>query len=432
MSSIKFYLTRPSAKEKTTIYFLFSYGAFQILPNGKKKYLPLKYYTTLSVTPEQWDNKKGWLLSPTTKNKRVNAIEYKELDAALKNITTNAENILRRLENDGIKPTNEILTKELDIIYKSYKNATVTETNNLIVFAENLIEQCGKKYNSIKNYKQTLRDLKEYSALRNKLLLFENIDLDFYADFVEFLTSKQFAPNTIGGVIKNLKMFMNEAYDRGLHTNLDFKKKRFKKPKEETFSVYLNNEELLKIFNTDFSENNRLDKIRDLFLVGCYTGLRFSDLSQLTSDNIKADGTITIKTIKTGNTVVIPLHTIVKIILDKYNYHLPKVPSNQKFNEYIKEVAQFSEIADNILLDKNKGTLSYKKNVPKWELVTSHTARRSFATNAFIAGVPAISIMQITGHKTESAFMKYIKISAEENALKLRTHSFFNQMVVNK
>lgn len=94
-------------------------------------------------------------------------------------------------------------------------------------------------------------------------------------------------------------MFMNEAYERNLHTNMDFKKKRFSKPKEETYSVYLNSDELKKIYKCDLSDEPRLDRVRDLFLIGCCTGLRFSDLSLLSSDNIdNVESVITIKTVK--------------------------------------------------------------------------------------------------------------------------------------
>lgn len=431
MATIKFYLTRPKSKDETAIYFLFSYGAFQLLPNGKKKYLPLKYYTTLSILPEKWNVNTGRPFAPTARNKQISSIEYRELNAALDNIEFTVKDILRRLENDGIPPTNELITNELDNIYKAHKQVKEAVINTLPAFIENFIEICDRKPLTIKGYRQTLRELKDYSANKGKQLTFDEIDLDFHLDFVEFLTAKHYAPNTIGTRIRDIKTFMNEAYDRGLHTNLDFKKKSFKKPSAETFSVYLNEPELTQIYNLDLSLSKRLDKVRDLFIIGCCTGLRFSDLSQLSADNINSDGTITIKTIKTGHTVIIPLHTRVRLILEKYDYELPKLPSNQKFNDYIKEVAKLAKINEPIYSDKQKGDFSFKKTVPKWGLVTSHTARRSFATNAFIAGVPTISIMKITGHKTESSFMKYIKISDKENALRLRSHSFFNQMVIN-
>lgn len=423
MATLKFYLARPTAKIKTAIYLLFNYGAFQLMPNGKKKYMPLKYYITDTIHPDDWDKSKG-----EPKNLQRN----KELKMLLSNIRTTTEDILRRIENDGITPTKELIAGELDSIYKAHKQVKGAAIDTILAFAGHFIGICDRKPLTIKGYKQTVRELTNYSFSKNKRLIFEEIDLDFYLDFVEFLTAKGYSPNTIGARIKDLKMFMNEAYDRGLHTNLDFKKKRFKKPSEETFSVYLSNEELTKIYNLNLTHAKRLEKVRDLFLIGCFTGLRFSDLSQLASDNIGADGTITIKAIKTGRTVVVPLHTIVRNILERYEYDLPKVPSNQKFNDYIKDVAKLAGITEAIHLDKKKGDLSYKQTLPKWELVTSHTARRSFATNAFIAGVPTISIMKITGHKTESSFMKYIKISEKENALQLRAHSFFNQMIVNK
>ena len=299
MATVKFYLTRPQSDKPTAIYFLLNYGAFTIQPNGKKKYLPLKYYTNESILPEKWDAKAGAPIAPTAKNKRINSIEYKELKAALDNIEATAKDVLRRLENDGQPITNELLTCELDKIYKSYKEVEVIKTDDLLSFIDDYIQNTDKKKPTIKQYKIVRNNIFEYAELMRKRPTFDDIDLDYYLGFVEFLTAKGYSPNTIGSRVKGLKLFMNEAYERDLHTNLDFKKKRFSKPKEETNSVYLNNDELLKIYNCDFSKRKKLDRVRDIFLIGCYTGLRFSDLSQLKSDNISEDGTITVKTQKT-------------------------------------------------------------------------------------------------------------------------------------
>ena len=431
MATVKFYLTRPKSDKPTAIFFLMNYGAYTILPDGKKKYLPLKYYTNETILPERWDTKVGAPIAPTARNHRMNAGEYRELKAALDNIEVTAKDVLRRLENDGILPTNELLTKELDKIFKGYKEIEPDrDVKDLLCFVKSFIEKTDKKPNTVKGYKQTAREIEGYIALTGKRLQFENVDLDFYLSFVEYLTNKGYSPNTVGARIKDLKMFMNEAYERNLHTNMDFKKKRFSKPKEETYSVYLNSDELKKIYKCDLSDEPRLDRVRDLFLIGCCTGLRFSDLSLLSSDNVdNVESVITIKTVKTGRTVVIPLHAIVRQILQKYDNELPRVPSNQKFNDYIKEIAKKAEINEPILLQRTKGTLTYAETKPKYDLVTSHTARRSFATNAYLAGLPPISIMKITGHKTESSFMKYIKISEKENAIQLKGHEFFNQIV---
>lgn len=222
---------------------------------------------------------------------------------------------------------------------------------------------------------------------------------------------------------------MRSSLERGLHNNTHFQKKAFNKPTEQTTAVYLNEKELQTLYKLDLSDSKKLNNVRDWFLIAAYTGLRFSDFSRLTEDNIKND-VISIKTQKTGVNVVVPIHTIVKSILEKHNYTLPKVMSNQKFNEYIKDVCKEAEILDPILVEETKGNTKVRRSYEKYKLVSAHTARRSFATNAFLAGVPTIQIMKLTGHKTEKVFMKYIKISESENAKKLQLHPFFNRMIV--
>jgi integrase len=111
--------------------------------------------------------------------------------------------------------------------------------------------------------------------------------------------------------------------------------------------------------------------------------------------------------------------------LKKYNGEIPRPISNQKMNEYLKELCNIKHFQETVILNKTEGGLSFEQKKQKWELVTVHTARRSFATNMFLAEVPAISIMKITGHRTERAFMKYIKITQEQNADKLQLHPYF-------
>ena len=124
--------------------------------------------------------------------------------------------------------------------------------------------------------------------------------------------------------------------------------------------------------------------------------------------------------------VVIPLNNYIKEILKKYAGVVPYVISNVKMNKYLKELIELVEIDDDVLISFTKGGVRQTKCFKKYQLVTVHTARRSFATNAFLRDIPTISIMKITGHRTERAFMKYIKISQEENANKLTNHPFFN------
>ena len=174
----------------------------------------------------------------------------------------------------------------------------------------------------------------------------------------------------------------------------------------------------------DLSDDLRIDRVRDMFLVGCYTGLRFSDLSQLKIENIqKGKRVIKVRTQKTEETVVIPIGSVVNRLIEKYDGHFPVI-SNDKMNEYLKEVGEKATLKEKEII-YTKGGKRKREVYKKWELITVHTARRSFATNAFLQGVPSISIMKITGHRTEKNFLQYIKITQEDNANKLIDHLFF-------
>jgi integrase len=186
----------------------------------------------------------------------------------------------------------------------------------------------------------------------------------------------------------------------------------------------LSKQELQALNELDLTDNPRLDKVRDLFLVGCWTGLRFSDFSNIQAKNIKG-GFITIKTQKTGKEVVIPIHEVVLNILDKYKdkteNSLPPSISNQKMNEYLKEIAEKAEFKETVSKTFTKAGKTVTINKSKFDLVSCHTARRSFATNMYLDSVPSITIMAITGHTTESSFMKYIRITPQEHAEQLQT-----------
>jgi integrase len=305
----------------------------------------------------------------------------------------------------------------------------------LLSFVDKIIEQTairtndrtGKPIskNTIKVYNQCKRLLTEFNKTVRKID-FVNIDLDFYHDFREFMLKKEYSPNTIAKHTITLKTILNEATERGVNTNLAFKSKRFKAPQIEVETIFLNESELTEIYNKDFSKFPKLDRVRDLFLIGCYTGLRFSDFSQITPKNIKGNN-FEVTTQKTNETVLIPIHPRVKAIMTKYEgkyvNSLPPSIANQNMNIYLKDLC---EMVDCLKVDINKtskkGNLTLHETIKKYKLVTTHTARRSFATNLYLQGFPAINIMKLTGHKTEKSFLKYIKITPTDNAKRLELH----------
>ena len=421
MASVKFYLNT-SKKENSSIFFRLNYGAFEIV-NGRKRYLPLQYHLDETINTAYWNSNKG-------EAKQTSKFpQYPEFNARLNFVRDTVLTLVRKIKNDDRPLTNDVLRKELDLIFKKHRNQTaVNSKTELMTFIPYFIETSSKSNGTKRSFRRIYADLQEFEQLKKVRLTFDKIDVDFHNEFVRYLESKNYAPNTIGARIKVLKTFMNEAHERNLHSNTDYKKKTFNKPHEETKSIYLNESELAELYQLDLSANKKLDHVRDWFLIGAYTGLRFSDLERLSKENFN-DHVIEIKTKKTGKTVVVPINTMVKSILEKYDYQLPKIISNQKFNEYIKEVAEKAKIDEDILIEETKGALKVTKTEKKHNLVSAHTARRSFATNAFLAGVPSIQIMKMTGHATEKVFLSYIKISEHENALKLQLHPFFNKMV---
>lgn len=203
--------------------------------------------------------------------------------------------------------------------------------------------------------------------------------------------------------------------------NETYKSNRFIKPQEETDAIYLNTDQLETILQLDLSKSKSLENARDLFLVGCWTGLRFSDFSELSNRDVIKGDFIHIKTQKTGASVAIPILPPLKEIMNRYKDQtengLPHSISNQKLNAYIKEIGKIAGFDQ--IVEVTKPTAGSRKTikVPFYQLITTHTARRSFATNMYrIYKLPPATIMKVTGHKSEAVFFKYIRITPEENA----------------
>lgn len=259
---------------------------------------------------------------------------------------------------------------------------------------------------------------KKHSKSINKMIDFKDIDLDFYEGFIQFLEAKNLCLNTVGKKIKTLKVFLNDATERGINSHLMYKSTKFLTLTEKPDTIYLNKDELQRIADLDFSKKPYLDRVRDVFLVGCWTGCRFGDIAQVSQKNIQGDY-ITMSQQKTGERVVIPIHPVVKGILNKYDGELPHLITNQRFNEWIKKVGKLAKIKDPVINTQTRGGKKVTEAFPKYNLISSHTARRSFATNLYKEGFPTLSIMKITGHKTEAAFLLYIRVTPEEHAIKL-------------
>ncbi|MBN8837089.1 MAG: site-specific integrase [Sphingobacteriia bacterium] len=402
-----FILKEPKATKETLVYLLYN-------SNGVR----VKVTTGRKIHPKYWNPE-------TQRAKQVKDFPHSQFNNVLKTL----DGLINKRELDLINEGKPITPENLKKPIIEYLNKETTAFSRLTFkqFIEDYIKKSTKKPNTIKQYNTSSNRLKSYETNRRKNIDFDDVNLEFYEDFNRYMIEKNYSLNSIGTSVKNIKVFMNEAVEKGLTKNLEFRNKKFKIVEEETENIYLTEQEIKAIYEYDFSDNPRLDRVRDLFVIACYTGLRYSDLIQIREENLIDERTkIKVKTEKTGAVVVIPLNSMVKNILAKHNGVLPELISNVKMNEYIKQVAEKAEINDDVVISFTKGGIKKTETFKKYELVTVHTARRSFATNAYLRDIPTISIMKITGHTTERAFMKYIKISQEENAIKLTNHPFFN------
>lgn len=324
--------------------------------------------------------------------------------------------------------------KEVKEYYKTFFETSKEDPKKitLLAFIKSHIESKEAKQDITKGTIKTYKTTETILTLFNDKVYnidFNDINLEFYNDFVEWCEEKKLSDNYIGKHIKVLKTFMNEANEKGLTDNKGHQNKNFKVKKEEANNIYLTDNELLALWNRDLSKNELQERARDLFLIGAYTGLRVSDYNNLTKQHIKKVNNIDmlhVKTRKTGKVVAIPLHPIVRQILIKNDWNAPEKLADQQINVLIKEVGFDAELDGIEYITQTKGGKKITTKKYKFELIKTHTARRSFCTNAFLSGMNAIDIMAISGHKTERAFLTYVKVTPEQTAIRMAEHPFFN------
>jgi site-specific recombinase XerD len=268
---------------------------------------------------------------------------------------------------------------------------------------------------TIQKYQTLLVSLKAFEAANKTAPSFESIDLRFYEAYRSFLLRKAgrgkqeagLLNDTISKYIATLKTFMQWAMERQYHSNEAFKKfKADRKPKNEI--VTLTESELLALYRLDLSKSPRLERVRDVFCFGCFTGQRWSDIEAFKAEDVKGD-VWDFESIKTKKRIKIPFvgfTSPAKDILLKYGCQLPRI-SSQNFNDYIKEVGKLADIASEVIIKRYSGSRGIDIRKPKYEFMSSHMARRSFVTILLQKGIPATTVQKFTGHSDIRTLMKY-------------------------
>lgn len=430
-----FTLKEPNSKQETLL--------------NMKVYLNYKRITIstgVKIPPTAWSKEDG---SPINDKKVLTKLErdypgvtnvVKTAENTINNFRIAYQKAVARLEMLSEAYDEKTLKQQIEKELGKEKVTVQKKKETLTQFISRIIKEMeegtrlttkGKTFtkSTLKNYKGFEVQFKEFQRKRNRNVDFEDVTIDLRDALVNFFQSKNYSPNTIHRHIKQLKSLMSLAFELGLHANLEFQKRHFQTPQVETTEIYLTDAELDKIYELDLSANPHYDLARDVFLAGCYTAQRYSDYSRICSDHIKfTDGRarfIHLTQVKTGIPVVIPIRPKLEAILKKYDYNLPRT-HEQKVNSYIKKVAAMAEITNPEEDDVFKNGRRSSQSKPKCDLVKTHTARRSGATNMYLSGIPVLSIMKVTGHKTEREFLKYIRITTQEHADSLSSHPYFS------
>jgi len=396
------------------------------LRSGKE--IDLEVSTGLKVPRKYWSSSKSQVKSVSdfnhietnSKLRKLEAFIIDELNLANTNGTAINSNWIKNCINE--------------LFLRPNRNDADSKTY-LVSFVEGFIEQSKYRVTKrgtplsdrvIKRYKSTKNHLigyEEYSKERLRLL---DINLKFHSNLLNYLSDeKHLNSNTVGRYIDDIKLFCRRAVSKGLKVNPEFNHPDFYSPSNKTTDIYLTVMEIEKVFNVDLSNRDMLNNARDWFIIGLWTGLRISDFLSLTKKNIKK-GYFEVVTSKTSYPVIIPIHKHVREMLDKRKGNFPRKISHQKFNEYIKRVCKLAEINEEVegskMVEIKNGKETISRKVfgiyPKYELVSSHICRRSFATNHY-GKLDTLTIMKITGHQTEKQFLEYIKVTPQEHANKL-------------
>lgn len=371
--------------------------------NGKREKISLK----LKEDPATFD-KENYIFLKTNPY-------HKTLNARLNFIKSKMEQLVREAEvtNDTLLEFRAKVAEAINV--DASKRVEKKETPLFLPYFLRWAkaDSTKHKYNRYKTY--TYNVLVEYFGNNNPT--FDDINYAFCEDFIEWMSStKNLCANTRGSHVKFIKAAMNEAYKNKIHNNEEFR--TFRKEMEQIDAVYLTNEEVTKIAEMPLCGAHAM--ARDIFIVGCHTGMRFSDYSRLSMKDI-SDGVIHFITQKCKTPVDIPAHPRVISVLNRYNGEMPKM-FPQKLNKYIKEICKEAKINESVTIRKASTQTRYEK----WELVSSHTARRTGLTNMYKAGIPTYRCMMISGHKTENVFLTYLRITQQENAQFLKDNAFFN------
>ena len=388
----------------------------------------IEFTTGYRIDAAKWDADKQRVKNGCTNKLKQSA---SDINTDLLRYYTIMQEVFKEYEVKDIMPTPQEIKEAFNNKVNPTEEPQEIQKGFWEIFNE-FVSECGKQNNwtdsTYEKFAAVKNHIKEFRA-EPTFVYFDEEGLNNYVDFLR--KTKDMRNSTIGKQLGFLKWFIRWAFKKGYHQSIAFETFKPKLKNTPKKVIFLTWDELNKLKSCNIPQNKQyLERVRDVFLFCCFTGLRYSDVYNLRSSDVKADH-IEITTVKTADSLVIELNNHSKAILEKYkdvhfegNKVLPVI-SNQKMNDYLKELGELAEINEPIRETYYKGNQRIDEVTPKYALLGTHAGRRTFICNALALGIPAQVVMKWTGHSDYKAMKPYIDIADD---IKANAMSRFNQL----
>ena len=393
----------------------------------------IEFTTGYRIDSAKWDADKQRVKNGCSNKLKQSA---SEINASLLEYYTEIQSIFKRFEVEDVIPTPEQIKEAFNALHKPVSEEPKPKKEALpcdfFQVFDNFVEDCGRQNN------WTDSTFEKFAAMKNHLTNFrEGLTFEFFDerglnDYVGYLRDiKEMRNTTIGKQLSFLKWFLRWAYKKGVHQNNAYDSYKPKLKSTQKKIIFLTWDELNRLREFKIPSNKQaLERVRDVFLFQCFTGLRYSDVFNLRRSDIKGDH-IEVTTVKTSDSLIIELNNHSKAILDKYkdvafedDKVLPVI-TNQKMNDYLKELAELAGIDEPVRQTYYRGNERIDDVTPKYALLGTHAGRRTFICNALALGIPPQVVMKWTGHSDYKAMRPYIDIADD---IKANAMSKFNQL----
>ena len=391
----------------------------------------IEFTTGYRIDAAKWDTDKQRVRNGCTNKLKQSA---SEINASLLGNYTEIQDIFKKFEVEEIMPTLEQIKEAFNALHKPIEEIKPRKStpNAFYKVFDDFVRDCGRQND------WTDSTYEKFAAVKNHLMNFrDGLTFDFFDekglnDYVTYLRDvKEMRNSTIGKQLSFLKWFLRWAYKKGVHQNNAYDSYKPKLKSTQKKIIFLTWNELNRLREFKIPSNKQaLERVRDVFLFQCFTGLRYSDVFNLRRSDIKGDH-IEVTTVKTSDSLIIELNNHSKAILDKYknvafedDKVLPVI-TNQKMNDYLKELAELAGIDDPVRQTYYRGNERIDEVTPKYALLGTHAGRRTFICNALALGIPPQVVMKWTGHSDYKAMKPYIDIADD---IKANAMSKFNQL----